>query len=46
MTEHTRFHIEDDPALVWRDGRLLALAFCGVFWAGVAVAVALWRGWL
>ena len=46
MTEHTRFHIEDDPALVRRDGCLLAVAFCGVFWAALAVAVALWRGWL
>ena len=46
MTEHTRFRIEDDPALVRRDGCLLAVAFCGVFWAALAVAVALWRGWL
>jgi hypothetical protein len=39
MTEHTRFRIEDDPALVRRDGCLLVLAFLCFFWAGVAFAV-------
>jgi hypothetical protein len=33
--EHGRFRIEDDPALVQRDGCLLALAICFLFWAAV-----------
>ena len=38
MTEHGWFRIEDEPDLVKRDGCLLALAFCCLFWAGVVLA--------
>lgn len=44
MTEHGWFRIEDDPALVKRDGCLLALAVLFFFWAAVVGAVLV--GWL
>ena len=42
--ERTRWRIEDDPALVRRDGCLLTLALLCLFWAGVVGAVLV--GWL
>ena len=44
MTEHTRWRIEDEPDLVKRDGCLLALGICFMFWAVVVVAV-MWSLW-